>query len=1823
MALINQRTGYYGFTLDGLDGIKSDITGSVKKCIISIAYQLHLIDVDFTISNGTEDWGAQMGDGSIIPLSNPKVLYTNRDNAIVEFDMETEYPANSPCILVYRSDTATFNIKEHIGEERPFTENTLSGHFAFTTEGYNGNVYENGYVNRVMATIPFPLQLADIEFTISAGDDHWGARMGDGSIISLRNPEVVVTNSDNAVVVFEMDIPYPSNSPCIIVYRSSDARYNIKIVTKHEEFVPVENILNVPETITSGVTVDLSPCSVFPSNSTSQGIMWKVISGDAVVDGDFLTILGKGNVVLQGAVSGGATEDGDDFVKDFNITIEENKITILAQPTEKVSLTYGSINGSISINAKSDTGVISYKWYRNHINSITGALEVHNGNKNNYIFPVDITEGKYYYFCEISSPGATTIRTSICEVIVHIALQGIKINPRLSSLEYHGKANLYVYPIPENAKLDLVVWESSNVNVIQVNGDGELYAVASGSATIIAKTSDGRFSDNISINVAEHIPVNRIDNLITEIDSNTEYVLTGTVFPSNATNKNIVWSIIDAGNTGAVIKNGNIIVADMIGSVVVRATIIDGASALTDYIQDITIVVNQKFIPVTDVTVNIPNTIRVGDSLVLTSEIIPSNATNNNVNISIIDPGSTGAILNSGIIKFTNEGKCVIRIMIDKGSSITTDFIKDIELSILPTWVAVDSITGLPERFMDVSSSLQLTASIYPVNASSKEIIYSLESYPEGLKVRLDSGNKLYIDNYKEIVWWEENPNPTPPYYYDKWVEVITDPIVIGIRVPNGIKTGEDYITSIPIGIQSPDSPEIHIPIESIKLELPSIVRARRPILVSKVQKEPWTATNGTVRINFVRANTRQSGFALSFIPSSEPAEYWKEMYNINLDDHYDWTQEGYYMYIFEDIDVVIQYHVENGNADKTAYTSEESIKVLPEYIAVSDISNIPLELPYNSKIQLYPELSTAFNVTKSSTETYDVEIPSYSDVIWTVVSKGSTGATIIDGILSFSSTGTAVIQAEIPNGIHEEFTWYGNEHHAESYIQRFTIKVTGSEKVYNTPIAKLRLNNNDIVNITKISDLYNLSNDKPSNSYIEAGGVRFRKDQVMSIEFWESHTSVDNTKYVEDIILNSNDINTYESIAPTVETLSFDDVVPGTEQDGTILIEDEDSEFNGMRILPDGVFMHYDGTIIRYIENGEAEGEDGEENEIEELILNIKYASDIFKLDPKYIHLPDTFIRYDNGWVSIPAGTILSTNGNLIIPNPEYGADNGDGSKNYDVFPMLYEVSIHGVVFDHTDSRTIMPDGSVIRNSGIIKLPDGYLYDHLTVNFIYDNDDVETDIPLMYGSYLNSDTELCMINGTISRFNDIELRSSNSGNFAELSDGSFIYEDGMVYTVDGMLFDIYGNEISEYINISDNTDIVPINATNQNIKWTITSGPSGTRIIEIPTGAKNTFILVAGNISGRVVLNADIITTSNEKEFTKKFLVNVGDASDLGSELLAINLNGASKNVYKGSYTTKVQFTAELLGTDSDIVNNSIDDIEWEISGNSSSRTKISTSNDKLSATLSISYRESFNNTITVKVTCGNISQTCLVNIFNKFSSNEPYVESLANFARNFSNLTHINHIPQTVNGDDCLRNFMMGCTSFNQSITIPSYIEGDRCLKGFMSNCTSFNQPITIPNGVTGTRCLDRFLSGCISFNQDVLIPEGVTGDYCLMRFLEGCKTFNKRIVIPTDVSGKQCLDHFLFGCTSFNQPITIPDGISGEASMRGFMRDTLKMISTISVSLEAANNCEVNGLTLVCFTRDVAYDTGVPVIGTGAAVFKEKCINMTMTIPLRRLI
>ena len=94
--------------------------------------------------------------------------------------------------------------------------------------------------------------------------------------------------------------------------------------------------------------------------------------------------------------------------------------------------------------------------------------------------------------------------------------------------------------------------------------------------------------------VVSFVPVTSIIGVPSTATAGTSLTLNGTVNPSNATNKAIVWSVQNAGSTGAIIS-GNALRATSAGTVTVRATITNGLTETREYSQPFSITVRSNY----------------------------------------------------------------------------------------------------------------------------------------------------------------------------------------------------------------------------------------------------------------------------------------------------------------------------------------------------------------------------------------------------------------------------------------------------------------------------------------------------------------------------------------------------------------------------------------------------------------------------------------------------------------------------------------------------------------------------------------------------------------------------------------------------------------------------------------------------------------------------------------------------------------------------------------------------------------------------------------------------------------------------------------------------------------------------------------------------------------------------------------------------------------------------------------------------------------------------------------------------------------------------
>jgi len=142
-------------------------------------------------------------------------------------------------------------------------------------------------------------------------------------------------------------------------------------------------------------------------------------------------------------------------------------------------------------------------------------------------------------------------KTATCAVTVApIAVTGVSLNKATASLNVGASETLVATVAPSNATNKAVSWSTSNASVATVSG-GTVTGVAGGTATITVATADGGKTATCAVTVNAGVPVTGVTLDKTSISMSAYQTSTerirATVAPSNATNKDVIWSSSDTG----------------------------------------------------------------------------------------------------------------------------------------------------------------------------------------------------------------------------------------------------------------------------------------------------------------------------------------------------------------------------------------------------------------------------------------------------------------------------------------------------------------------------------------------------------------------------------------------------------------------------------------------------------------------------------------------------------------------------------------------------------------------------------------------------------------------------------------------------------------------------------------------------------------------------------------------------------------------------------------------------------------------------------------------------------------------------------------------------------------------------------------------------------------------------------------------------------------------------------------------------------------------------------------------------------------------------
>ena len=463
-----------------------------------------------------------------------------------------------------------------------------------------------------------------------------------------------------------------------------------------------------------------------------------------------------------------------------------------------------------------------------------------------------------------------------------------------------------------------IKWEISNKAAntagATITPDGSLKTKNVGELTVRATvpkglTESAPFVDDFNIKVIEnHIPVVNVKDVSTRIIKGVDRRIEGVVEPATATNNVIVWKIVDQGTTDAKITEKNQLTVTKSGKIKVMAEIYysEGNKGLEARFGPFTIEIADSFIPVTNI-VNIPSSAIINKYLTLNATVYPANADYTDIEWSIMDAGTTGAVISSDQFFAKNYGTATVRATIKHGKSETEDFVRDFDISVDKVFIPVTGISKVPTEGK-MMQAITLSGTVSPGTATNKEIVWSIAS-AGATEATIDDKGKLTAN--------------------------MAGTVIVRATIKNGLGNGGSYTQDFPITITA-----VYVPVKSITDTIAKTMLVNETLAL-QATVEPTNATNKSITWSIADKGTTNATLSGNQLRATDAGT------------------------------VKIRATIKNGKTASTDFTKDYSIKVndLP-HTAVKKINGLPEKGWVNRPLQLSgtvdPTNATATTITWS-----------------------------------------------------------------------------------------------------------------------------------------------------------------------------------------------------------------------------------------------------------------------------------------------------------------------------------------------------------------------------------------------------------------------------------------------------------------------------------------------------------------------------------------------------------------------------------------------------------------------------------------------------------------------------------------------------------------------------------------------------------------------------------------------------------------------------------------------------------------------------------------
>ncbi len=459
-------------------------------------------------------------------------------------------------------------------------------------------------------------------------------------------------------------------------------------VTVLKGFVAVSSVsLNTSKvTLTEGETTTLT-ATVHPDDATDKSVVWSSSASDIASVSNGVVTAHKAGTATITAKAGDKSAQCTVEVKSMviavtSITLNKSKLPLIEGESETLVATVKPDNATNKTVTWTSSDV--------SIASVSGSGKV-----------IAIKEGTTVITAQAGDKQAVCV-VEVSKMVIPVT--AITLNKNTLALEKGKYETLVATVSPLNATDKTVTWSSSNTQVVSVDQNGLVIALASGSALITAKAGDKTATCSVTVTVpVESITLSDATLTLVEEQSAT---LMATIYPADATDKTVTWS---SNNVAVATVNNGKVTAIKAGTATITATAGNKTATCA-------VTVNKKYIDVTSITLNkttLPLT--KGDSEILEATVNPSDATDKTV---------TWTTSNASVASVDQNGK--VNAVGGGSATITAKAGDKTATCVVTVTVPVESIT-LDKTTLALfkGQDATLTATVNPVDATDKTVTWA------------------------------------------------------------------------------------------------------------------------------------------------------------------------------------------------------------------------------------------------------------------------------------------------------------------------------------------------------------------------------------------------------------------------------------------------------------------------------------------------------------------------------------------------------------------------------------------------------------------------------------------------------------------------------------------------------------------------------------------------------------------------------------------------------------------------------------------------------------------------------------------------------------------------------------------------------------------------------------------------------------------------------------------------------------------------------------------------------------------------------------------